>query len=291
METLRRLSKSEALRKVAKLRWLPIRHWFDLRQGMRLKVRVKDPEDGYRYRFVADSLHSYQRARSHLSKEPLTIAWLRENLRPTDVFLDIGANIGTFSIFAARHLADEGHVYACEPHLPTAVQLLQNVVANRLEDRISVISIAASGADGFFPFHYKRWREGSSGSQLAVDGGLAMEKRVATEFKFALRVDSMIAQGLRPPNLVKIDTDGLEPQILSGMATLLRGANRPRSILVEVQPGELQEHVDFMASCGYGLLDHHLLGKGKRAIERGEKRELSDIAFNAVFQPEEGRRG
>ena len=49
----------------------------------------------------------------------------------------------------------------------------------------------------------------------------------------------------------------------------------------------MQEQVDFMASCGYGLLDHHLLGKGKRAIERGEKRELSDIAFNAVFQPRE----
>jgi FkbM family methyltransferase len=282
---LRTVSKSETLHKIAKLRWLPIRHWFDLRQAMRLKVSVRDPEDGYRYQFRADSLHSYQRARAHLSKEPLTIGWLRENLRPTDVLLDIGANIGTFSIFAARHISDEGHVYACEPHLPTAVQLLQNVVANRLESRISAISIAASDADGFFPFHYKRWREGASGSQLAVDSGVAMARRVGTELKFALRVDSMIAQGLRRPNLVKIDTDGLEPQILRGMTNLLRSEERPRSILVEVQRGKLQEQVNFMESCGYSLLGHHLLGKGRRAMERGEERDLSEVAFNAVFQP------
>lgn len=255
---------------------------------MRLRVSVRDPEDGYRYRFFADSLHSFQRARAHLSKEPLTTAWIRENLRPTDVFLDIGANIGTFSIFAARHISDEGHVYACEPHLPTAVQLLQNVVANGLESRISAISIAASDADGFFPFHYKRWREGASGSQLGVEGGVEMDRRVGTgtELKFALRIDSMITQGVRRPNLIKIDTDGIEPQILRGMEGLLRSDDRPRSILVEVQRGELQGHVDFMESCGFELLEHHMLGKGRRAMERGEEHYLSEFAFNAVFQPE-----
>jgi len=89
------LSKStDLLAKSRKLKWLPFRHWFDLRQAMRLSVTIRDPADGERYGFVCSALSSYQRAKELFDKEPDTIAWLRENLRSTDVFLDIGANIG-----------------------------------------------------------------------------------------------------------------------------------------------------------------------------------------------------
>jgi FkbM family methyltransferase len=275
---------AQVFEKIAKLRWIPLRHWFDLREAMGLAVTVRDSEDGQRYRFVSDSLHSYQRARALLSKEPETIAWLRKKLRPSDVFLDIGANVGTFSIFAAKHLSEAGHVYACEPHLPTTVQLLQNVTMNGLEDRVSVISVAASGCDGFAPFHYKRWRQGASGSQLAVVNGPSLRQRVGTELKSGMRVDTMIAEGvIRSPDLIKIDTDGIEVQIVSGMKNLLTGQYRPRSVLVEVQQGELQTQRDFMHACGYTLVDEHLIGKWKRMFERGLP--LERLAFNAVFEP------
>jgi FkbM family methyltransferase len=265
------------------LRWLPIRHWYDLRHIMRLRVTVRDPVDGKRYRFVADSLPAYQRARAVLSKEPDTIDWLRTNLRPDDVFLDIGANVGTFSIFAAKHISDQGHVYACEPHLPTAVQLLQNVAANGLQNRISVISAAASGDDGFHPFHYKRWRPGASGSQLDVPGGPGLQRPLGTELKVGMRVDTMIGKGLiRAPHLIKIDTDGIELPITRGMQDLLT-RRTPRSVLVEIQAGELNAQRDFMAQCGYALAASHVVGKWKRLHDRGEPPE--DVAFNAVFAP------
>ena len=251
---------------------------------MGLRVTVRDPEDGQRYRFTSDSLHSYQRARTLFSKEPETIGWLRKNLRPSDVFLDIGANVGTFSIFAARHLSQGGHVYACEPHLPTTIQLLQNISLNGVEDRVSVISLAASGRDGFSPFHYKRWRPGASGSQLAVPGGPSLTRHVGSELKSSMRVDSMIAQGvIRSPDLIKIDTDGIEIQIVAGMKDLLSGQGRPRSVLVEVQQGELPTQRDFMRACGYSLVERHLIGRGKRAFELGQPSEK--LTLNAVFEP------
>jgi FkbM family methyltransferase len=240
--------------------------------------------DGRRYRFHADSLHAYQRAAQYLTKEPETIAWLRANLRPTDVFLDIGANVGTFSIFAANHITDKGHVYACEPHLPTTVQLLQNVAANGLSERVSVISIAASGEDAFLPFRYKRWRQGASGSQLGVEDGPTMANHVGTELKAALSIDSMVEKGvIRPPNLVKIDTDGIELAIVSGMKKLMSGSQRPRSILVEVQQGEFEKQKALMKSCGYELSATHVMGREKRLHDRGQ--ELERLAFNAVFVP------
>jgi FkbM family methyltransferase len=275
----------ELLEKVKKLKWLPVRHWFDLRQLMRLSVTIRDPADGERYRFVCSSLHSYQRAKDLLGKEPDTIAWLRQHLRSTDVFLDIGANIGTFSIFAAKHLGKDGHVYACEPHLPTAVQLIQNVTLNGLEDRISVLSIAASGEDGFQPFRYKRWREGASGSQFMTSGGPGLGRHIGKELKSGMRVDTMIAQGvISSPDLIKIDTDGLEVAITSGMKTLLTTQNRPRSVLVEVQQGELRAQKTFMDSCGYKLTATHFAGKWKHRMERGWP--LDELAFNARFEPE-----
>ena len=270
--------------KLPKLRWLPVRHWYDLRQAMSFTARVRDPEDGQRYRFVCDSFESYQRGRTFLGKEPETIAWLRRTLLPEDAFLDIGANIGIFSIFAGKHLGPQGRVYACEPHLPTAAQLLQNVSANGLGDRVSVLSVAVAGEDGFIPFRYKRWRQGASGSQLSVDGGPAMERSVGAELKVAISVDSLVSKGvIRPPNLVKIDTDGIEVAIVRGMEQTLRSERRPRSILLEIQVGEYDQQVDFLKSCGYALVASHLVGKWKRRHEQGAT--LNEVAFNALFEP------
>lgn len=275
------------LHKISKLRWLPTRHWYDLRRLMRLSARVRDPVDSISYKFEADSFEAYQRGRSFLKKEPQTIEWLRKTLRPSDVFLDIGANVGIFSIFAGKHIGPEGHVYACEPHLPTAAQLLQNIGVNDLGDRVSVLSIAASGSDGFAPFLYKRWRQGASGSQLAVEGGPGMARAVGSELKAALTVDTMVERGvIRPPHLIKIDTDGIEIPITRGMEKLLRSSQRPRSLLIEIQEGEYEPQVAFMAGCGYRLQATHPVGKWKRKLEAGAS--LNQIAFNALFAPQGG---
>ena len=274
----------DLLHKIPKLRWLPVRHWYDLRRLMRLNARVRDPRDGLVYRFRCDSFQSYQRARTFLAKEPDTIEWIDSHLRPDDIFLDIGANIGIFTLYVAKRLSAAGQVYACEPHLPSATQLLQNVAANGLGDRVSVLSIAASGEDGFTPFLYRRWREGASGSQLNVTGGPGLANPAGIELKYGLTVDTMIEQGvIRPPNLVKIDTDGIELPIVRGMAKLLGSPQRPRSMLVEVQKGEFQAQKAQMEGFGYRLTGTQAAGRWLRLQQRGAS--LDDIAFNAFFEP------
>ena len=269
--------------KIAKLRWWPVRQWFYVRQAMELKVRVKDREDETLYRFIAGSIHSYQRAKALISKEPGTIAWIKKNLKSDTVFLDIGANIGTFSIYAAKHLGESGHVFACEPHLPSAVQLVQNIELNELQDKVSVLTVAASGADEFVPFHYKRFRPGASGSQLGVDGGPGLEKPVGTELKYGAKVDSLIAQGVMPPpHMIKIDTDGIELQITSGMKQLLTGNQRPVSLIIEVQVGDHESQKAYMAECGYKISSHNLGRKAQRMMDETGG-SYNDVAFTAVF--------
>lgn len=267
-----------------------VRHWFYGRDALRLKVRVRDPETGDRYRFLADSLETYLRAKTFFTKEKGTIAWLRTTLRPDDVFLDIGANMGLYSIFAARQISSEGHVYACEPHLPTTAKLIENAARNDVADRLSVISAAIAPEEGFTPFQYKRWRSGSSGSQLFVPGAPVLERPVGTELKLGISVDALVARGvIRRPNLIKIDTDGIELQILEGMRGLLTGEHPPRTIQVEMQPVQREEMIAFMGECGYELAWRHC-GVGAQAkVNRG--RTVDEVISNAVFAPSEpGRR-
>jgi len=282
--TNRNAEKMLRLERFAKIRWLPIRYWFYLREAMDLRVTVRDPHDSFKYAFIASSLQSYQRAKQFLTKEPDTINWLRSNIHSDDIFLDIGANIGTFSVFAGRHISDNGCVYSLEPHLPTAIQLIRNVTLNDLTDRVRVMSVAASPKAGLIPFKYKGWRTGTSGSQLAVPEGLEMDSHVGVEFKLARSIDDLIEAGeMKPPNLVKIDTDGLEIQILEGMRHLLSGPDKPRSVLVEIQKGLLDHQEKLMNSFGYHRVANHVMGKSKALYRAGKP--LEELPSNAVFEP------
>src|SRR5678815_6110374 len=93
------------------------------------------------------------RAQTLLTKEPGTIAWLEKHLRPDDVFYDIGANIGCYTLFAASRITT-GHVYAFEPNVVNARSLMRNVEVNKLEARVTVVTVALYSASGWFPFPY-----------------------------------------------------------------------------------------------------------------------------------------
>lgn len=270
--------------KFKKLRHLPARHWYDLRNLMRLRKTQLDQKVGRRVRFVSDSFYAHLRAKELLSKEPETNSWLEKHVKPSDIFLDIGANVGVFSLYVGMRLDDKGHVYACEPHMPSAVQLMQNIAANDLGDKVSVISVALGAENGFTEFSYRRWGSGASGSQLQVDSGVTMPKSVGVELKCQRTVDQLIEDGVMPPpNLVKIDTDGVELFITKGMEKLLTGKNKPKALLIEVQVGDFAAQKQFMESCGYQMVGSAAYSKSKTRLDAGAT--LDDVAFNAFFEP------
>src|SRR4030095_11405574 len=73
--------------------------------------------------------------------------FLKRLLRPGDVFVDIGANIGLFTILAGRYVGAEGAVYAFEPCAKTYERLLANVELNRLTN-VSCYQAALSNHTG-----------------------------------------------------------------------------------------------------------------------------------------------
>lgn len=225
------------------------------------------------------------RAQTLLEKEPGTIKWL-QGLHEGDVFYDIGASTGIYTLYAARLVGSTGHVYAFEPHVASARSLMQNVVHNKMQDRVTVLTCALNDAEGLIPFNYHQPVAGASGSQL---GNTNLEKGGeftpwATELKYAIPLDRLAAnEGWKIflPTAVKMDVDGNEIKILHGMSELLV-ETRLRSIQVEIHPQSWDEIQNYLTKFGYYLDHTHYTKFGAEAKAQGQSD--SEIFYNAVFE-------
>ena len=255
-----------------------------LRERLVHHVTIRDGPQTYSFR--CESEGDAWRARTLLEKEPGTVQWIRDEARPGDVFYDIGANIGLYTIIAGRRVFPGGWVYAFEPHLANARTLLHNVRDNGLSDFVRVLSVALNDREGYYDFHYQSAVSASSQSQLhaARDDQDRPFTPIFSEVKHASSIDRLIQDDVvRPPDLVKIDVDGNEPLILRGMQGALSAARRPRALQIEIGPRQQAEIIALMQDLNYELVAHALTALGEQLLAAGAS--LESIPHNALFKP------
>lgn len=236
---------------------------------------------GYKFA-VSNALEAF-RVRTLLTKEPGTIKWLEE-LRTGDVFYDIGANIGIYSILAAKAVGESGDVYAVEPHVASAAALLRNAALNNVASRVFLLTQALhSRHDGAVTFNYTHLDPGTSGSQLGHTRSESGEEYVpkAVEIKRAVTVDHLAWLGLRPPCMIKIDVDGNELEILRGMRETMYGSQL-RSVQVEVHPNDAGEINQLMAQRGFMISEKHYTALGQQRLDKGVPPQ--NITHNMIFR-------
>jgi FkbM family methyltransferase len=257
---------------------------FKVRNRLVKKVYVHDGEHGYSFR--CESPVEIKRAQTLLVKEEGTVRWIRTEVKAGQVFYDIGANIGLYTLMAARRVAPGGLVYAFEPHVANVNSLLHNISRNDLNPYVKVISAALNDSEGFFDFNYAAWVPGSSMSQLNdTRDDLQREFRpVFSEYKYATTVDRLIETGaIHPADHVKLDVDGNELLILRGMAKFLQGRKRPKTVQAEINPRHKEALYGFMEEHGYVLSERHDTMAGKQKIASGRDKE--SISYNCIFRP------
>jgi FkbM family methyltransferase len=164
---------------------------------------------------------------------------LMQELRPGDNFADVGANIGIYTIAAARRGA---RVTSYEPNPETAVLLRRNVALNGVSDRVTIHEVAVAATPGTLPFK----SEGTLNWAARVDWAGGFDVQAATlEGSF---------------DVVKIDVEGYELEVLKGAAPLLADhESRPRTIFLELHPERFAQDDDVGRSVrellvGYGLI-------------------------------------
>lgn len=271
-------------REPGKIRSLLDRARFKVRRSLLKLVEVSDGQR--QYRFHCEDCAEVYRVSTLLIKEEGTVRWIDESVNPGDVFYDIGANIGLYTVVAAARVLETGRVYSFEPHLPNAQRLLENIRLNGFESRTKVISSPLSDREGFEDFNYYDWTIGSSRSQLGktLDEYGHPFNPVCRELKIVTTIDHLVSSGaIKPAAHVKIDVDGNELLILKGMQSLLKGSERPKSLQVEVNVNYGKELIPFMEVNGYYLVSKSFTLTGKRKISQGV--DESELPYNAVFKP------
>lgn len=169
-------------------------------------------------------------------KEPLTVSWI-ERLRPNDVFYDIGANVGAYSLIAAAAADESVRIWAFEPGYSNFAILCDNILTNDFDDRIAPMPVTLGSNTALGTFSYRFVKGGGarhhSKQSDAPDFRSVYDQRVIT-----YRLDDLISQfGLPTPTHIKLDVDGAEREVLVGAERTLR-SDALRSVLVEVGEGD-----------------------------------------------------
>jgi FkbM family methyltransferase len=270
----------------------PERHYlrklvkWSFRQREQLICEVEIADGASRFRFRCQNYTEFARCLKMFVKEPGTCEWIRSRVQPGEVFYDVGANIGVYTVLAAERVGAGGRVFAFEPHSATFARLLETISINRLSGIVTACSCALHEQQGFFPFSYFSPEAGSSQSQLEARAEVRPDRdsSAVVELKYAASLDGLIAAGgLAPADHVKIDVDGNELMILKGMRGLLSGRRPPRSVQVEINAGQRPDIFAFMQSHGYAPTQEHHTRKGAELA--GKSGDPKEHAYNVIFQP------
>ena len=150
---------------------------------------------------------------------------VREYLKPGDVFVDVGANIGYYSTIAGATVGNSGVVYAFEPSARVRSRLERNVGLNGLR-QIVVRSEAVSASAGVVRLVEPQGLGNDGLAYVQTNGG---NEGVEVQ---AIRLDELPEFSERPPHLIKVDVEGGEPEVFRGATALLNRSDAP-SIVFE----------------------------------------------------------
>lgn len=146
-------------------------------------------------------------------------AYAQRTLRPGDTVLDVGANVGLFTLLFGFCVWEHGRVLAYEANPRMAAVLRENVAMNWLGDRIEVVEKAAAAAAGTLPFLAPQKFPGG-GSLRPIEAQLGAHDTVERIEVAAEPLDALAGRFERV-DLVKIDVEGAEEQVFAGMTGLL----------------------------------------------------------------------
>jgi FkbM family methyltransferase len=150
----------------------------------------------------------------HVSWNPDEYRAFRAAVRPGMTVLDVGANVGAYTLMFATKVGDKGRVFAFEPAPDACEGLRTHVTLNGFDERVTIVpaAVAASVGNASFAIHP------SGGASSLALGSVDTPTRisVATE-----TIDNVCkAHGLLP-GVIKIDVEGAELDVLKGARNTL----------------------------------------------------------------------
>ncbi len=163
--------------------------------------------------------------------EPDLTRFIAGRLRDGDTFVDVGANVGYYSLLAAECVGPSGTVVAVEASPVVAADLRHHVAINQTENRIRVLNKAASAEPGTLTI-YAGPAHNVGMTTTVQSHGMHAEAEIE-----ALPLNSMLsADDIAATRLIKIDVEGAEPDVVAGMAPLIPALRPDAEVVIELSP-------------------------------------------------------
>lgn len=232
----RRVRGSLALRSLtAPFRWWLNRGHIRVAGGVGVGLRM--------WKGGIPSAHAHSRSIVRGQLEVPVQEALRRHLAPGDVFYDVGANVGFFSLIAARLVGPQGRVVAFEPVPANALAIRRNAAGNGFGgiDVLERAVFSASGRETVLLPGDTSWAHlEATGRHADTRASLSVE---------AVALDDLVGRReAPPPRVVKIDTEGAEIGVLEGMGEVLA---RHRPVVICELHGTNERFVELMEAAGY----------------------------------------
>jgi FkbM family methyltransferase len=193
------------------------------------------------------------------AKEPWTVEWILQEVHKGEVLYDIGANVGTFSLIAAKHCG--ALAVAFEPGYASFARLCENIHLNGCSRTIVPVPLPLADKTGLVSFKYRSLDPGQSRHHLRdtpwSPGSLTDPGARFIQPVCAMTLDAVYTEfGLSAPHHLKIDVDGAELRVLRGATAVLRCAQL-RTILVEADTEQWEPVHELLTRSGFVLRSQH----------------------------------
>ena len=192
--------------------------------------------------------HAYRRwkAFERTGKEKNTIDWI-DTFKNNSIFYDIGANVGVFSVYAA--IQKKAKVFAFEPEPNSFIELFNCIQLNNVDVTAMLLPLESKSNTNFFNLT-DEFEAGGSGHIFGNKLPSKLHYGICSD-----TIDNLVKFKTIPiPDYIKIDVDGLEKKILTGMENLWTN-NKLKSILIEfMNKEELNSYTLYLKKFGFSVI-------------------------------------
>ncbi len=203
--------------------------------------------------------------------EPVTTRWIKDTLKPGMTAVDVGANIGWFTLQMARAVSPQGQVWAFEPCQDFFWRMINHVALNRLNNVYS-FNVALSDKSGPVRLVKNLPPYESSATVTSDPSGVPVAAHLLDEFPLT-RCD-----------LIKIDVDGHEYQVIQGARKTIETFRPAMVIEINGETGPLC--LDFLCELKY-LMRPEEVTPWREVNEVLQKIKLGRPTVNVIAMPKE----
>ena len=221
--------------------------------------------------------------------EPHSTRQFREELKPGMVLLEIGANIGYYTLIAMQHIGKEGSTISLEPSPVNVVSLSENLELNEMGGNVKVYPYAAGRKRGRLPLY--QLPSGNHSTLIKRDYGKFRPRSVHDVE--VLPVDEIVSSERLTIDYFRMDVEGYETEVIEGMVDTLTSPNGPVGGFIEVHSEFLcqggssgRAFVERMFELGFRIKTSRFEGKDKVVVTSNSEfydHPLAEVRFWETF--------